>query len=205
MHFEFLVEEPSAGKTLHNLLPQVITGAHTFRIISYQGKKDLLSKLPIELKGYSRWIDDEFKIVVLIDQDNADCHKLKKIMEKSATDARLRTKTTITIGEKFSVLNRIAIEELEAWFFGDADAVRAAYPRVSSTFEKKASYRIPDAIQGGTWEALERILMSAGYFKTGLRKTEAASEISLHMQPLRNRSKSFQVFWEGITHCLSNQ
>jgi hypothetical protein len=36
----------------------------------------------------------------------------------------------------FQVINRIAIEEIEAWFFGYPDAIRAAYPKVSLSFEK---------------------------------------------------------------------
>jgi hypothetical protein len=80
--------------------------------------------------------------------------------------------------------------------------VRRAYPKVSMSFEKKSQYRNPDAVLGGTWEALERVLQRAGYFKSGLRKTEAANEISRNMNPLNNRSKSFQVFWNGITECL---
>lgn len=100
------------------------------------------------------------------------------------------------------MLTRIAIEELEAWFFGDADAVRAAFPRVSPNFEKKANYRDPDSIGGGTWEALERVLKAGGYFKSGLRKTECANEISKFMEPLNNRSKSFQIFWEGLSYCI---
>ncbi|MCD4737106.1 MAG: DUF4276 family protein [Bacteroidales bacterium] len=98
----------------------------------------------------------------------------------------------------------ILVEEIESWFFGDADAVRKAYPRVSAIFERKTGYRNPDSIQGGTWEALERILKAAGYFKTGLRKTECANEISKYMEPLNNKSKSFQVFWDGLSYCLQN-
>jgi hypothetical protein len=30
-------------------------------------------------------------------------------------------------------LNRIAVEELEAWFFGDIEALRAVYPKLSAT------------------------------------------------------------------------
>lgn len=204
MHFEILVEEYSAEKMLDNLLPRIITGEHTYRIISYQGKKDMLLRLPVELKGYAKWITDDYKIVVLIDRDNVDCGALKKQLENFALQAGLSTKSYVEEPARFTVMNRIAIEELEAWFFGDADAVRTAYPHVSTSFERKASYRIPDNIKGGTWEALERILQTAGYFKTGLRKSEAAYEISKYMNPLSNRSRSFQVFWEGITACINN-
>jgi hypothetical protein len=91
----------------------------------------------------------------------------------------------------FSVTNRIAIEELEAWYFGDWQAVRKAYPRAPVNLPQRAGYRHPDSISGGTWEALERTLRSAGYFPGGLRKIEAAREIARHMDPARNRSRSF--------------
>ena len=194
MHLEFLVEEQSAEIVLHNLLPKLVTNENTYNIISYQGKKDLMDKLKVELKGYKRWISDDFKIIILVDRDNQDCHLLKKELELSAQEADLVTKTSSHGALKYSVVNRIAIEELEAWFFGDPIAVKCAYPKVSSNFQNKARYRIPDDIKGGTWEALERILKAGGYFKSGLRKTEAASNISSFMEPLRNRSKSFQVF-----------
>ncbi|MFU8844735.1 MAG: DUF4276 family protein [Bacteroidales bacterium] len=204
MHFEILVEELSAEKVMHNILPKMITGEHTYRIISYQGKMDMLIKLPVTLKGYAKWISDDQVIVVLVDRDNQDCHELKNSLEKLTRDANLTSKTNHQVGEPYSVLNRIAIEELEAWFFGDADAVRSAYPRASSKFERKAAYRNPDEIKGGTWEALERILQAGGYFKNGLRKIESANEISKFMEPLNNRSRSFQVFWEGISYCIEN-
>ena len=204
MHFEFLVEEYSAERALNNLLPQIVTGEHTFRIITYQGKRDMLQRLPGELKGYSKWVKHDYRIVLLIDRDRDDCVMLKTKLEGFASRAGLSTKTSVASGQSFQALTRIAIEELEAWFFGDPDAVRSAYPRVSPNFERRAAYRHPDNIAGGTWEALERVLQAAGYFDTGLRKSEVAFEISIAMQPLKNRSRSFHVFWEGITACLSN-
>lgn len=53
-------------------------------------------------------------------------------------------------GQVFQVVNRIAVEELEAWFFGDWSALQAAYPRVPATIPQKARFRDPDAIVGGT-------------------------------------------------------
>ena len=204
MHFEILVEELSAEKVLHNILPKLITGEHTYNIITFQGKRDILRKLPQRLKAYSRWIPKDYLILILIDRDSQDCHELKAQLEQFATDAKLNTKSNPNVNNEFSVITRIAIEEIEAWFFGDEEAVRIAYPGAPKNFSRKAKYREPDPIQGGTWEALERVLKSAGYFKTGLRKTECAHKVSLHMEPLNNRSRSFQVFWEGLTYCLEN-
>ena len=203
MHLEILVEEPSAEMALHNLLPKLVTGEHTYKIITFQGKMDLLKKLELELKGYKRWIPEDFKIIVLVDRDDQDCHVLKECLELYAQNANLITKTSSQGDLNYSVVNRIVIEELEAWFFGDNIAVKNAYPRISASFHNKAKYRNPDNITGGTWEALERLLKAGGYFKSGIRKTEVALNISIQMEPLRNRSKSFQVFWEAISEIIS--
>jgi len=106
----------------------------------------------------------------------------------------MTTKSRPGANGRFKVVNRIAVEELEAWFFGDVDAVRAAYPKVSLTLSAKAAYRNPDAIRGGTREALEHVLRQSGYHKQGLPKIENARTIARHMDPDRNRSRSFRCF-----------
>lgn len=100
------------------------------------------------------------------------------------------------------MLTRLAIEELEAWFFGDADALRIAYPGVSASLGSRSRFRDPDAIRGGTWEALEKELQKAGHHPGGLAKIQAAREISIHMDPVRNRSRSFQAFRQGLLSLL---
>ena len=197
MHIEFFLEEPSAeaflGEMLRKLLPDEVTRS----FIVFQGKKDLLANLKPRLKAYRQWIPDDYKIVVLVDEDREDCQKLKARLEAAAASAGLSTKTHPKRGS-FAVLNRIAVEELEAWFFGDVTALTQAYPGVPLTLGAKAPYRDPDAIVGGTWEALERVLQRAGYFGGGLPKIEVARELAKHMDPLRNTSASFGQFRQGL-------
>ena len=122
-------------------------------------------------------------------------------MEQGADAARLVTRTMAVSPNRharFQVLNRIAIEELEAWFFGDVHALNQAYPKVPKTLGVRSRYKDPDSIKGGTWESLERELKKSGYFIGGLRKIEAAKTISAFMEPERNNSKSFQVFRDGL-------
>ena len=188
-----LVEEPSMERALEQLLPRMLAGAD-FQIIRFQCKDDLLKNLPDRLRGYSQWLPANWAILVLVDRDDDDCRVLKQAMEKMAADARLLSKTRAGHGQPFQVANRIAVEELEAWFFGDWTAVQAAYPRVSATQGSKQGFRDPDAVLGGTWEALERVLQKASYFKTGLRKMECARQVAQHMDPARNTSRSFQAF-----------
>ena len=187
-HVEFLVEEPSMEAFLEVLLSRLFPGS-AFHLRVFQGKKDMLGKLEARLKGYAHWPSDYGHVVVLVDRDDDDCHELKKTLEDMAAAAGLCTRSSKKTS--WQVVNRIAIEELEAWYFGDWEAVRRAYPRVSQTVPSQAKYRNPDAIKGGTWEAFERILQRGGYFRTGLRKIEAARAIAHHMDPDRNRSHSF--------------
>jgi hypothetical protein len=198
MHIEFLVEEPSAEAALFNIVPKILSRNISFRIHPHQGKKDLLGKLLPRLRGYKNWLPEDWHIVVLVDADDEDCRILKNRLENVANNARLVTKSNLTIGSYFQVLNRLAIEELEAWFFGDIDAMRSSYPRIPWNLEKKAKYRNLDAIRGGTWEALEREFKKAGYFSSGMSKILVAREVSMHMEPERNQSKSFQVFRQGV-------
>lgn len=198
----FLLEEPSMESALHNLLPLLARDIEC-EIRCFQGKTDLLKKLPNRLRAYAQWLPATWALIILIDRDEHDCHQLKQTLEQIAQSSGLLTKTTAGQGQAFQVANRLAIEELEAWFFGDWRAVQRAYPRISPNIPSKAAYRNPDAIRGGTWEAFERELKRSGYFKTGLRKLEAAREISKHMNISNNSSHSFQIFKEAIDAAMA--
>ena len=196
-HLEFLLEEPSMETFLRELLPRVLPEGCTFNCHPFQGKQDLLRKLESRLRGYKYWLSADRRLVIVLDRDDDDCHELKMRLERAAADMDLLTRSQAR-GEPWQVVNRIAIEELEAWYFGDWEAVRQAYPRVAPNVPQQARYRNPDAIQGGAWEAFERILKSRGYFRTGLRKIEAARTIARHIDPARNRSRSFKVFHDAL-------
>ena len=134
------------------------------------------------------------RVGALIDRDDQDCIQLKSHLEHITHEAGLTTRSNSP--SQFQVINRLAIEELEAWFFGDVEALVAAYSRVDPHLARQAPYRDPDAIRSGTWEKLELILKP--HHPGGLEKIRAAEEISRHMQPDRNRSKSFQVFRDAL-------
>jgi hypothetical protein len=202
VHLEFLVEEPSMESTLRNLLPRLLDATHDFEIRQFGGAQNLLKHLPGRLRGYQHWISDDHRIIVVIDRDQHDCAALKQKLEAIAAEAGLPTKTAPKIGGRFIVVNRIVIEELEAWFFGDIDALVAAYPKVKPSIITRESYRSPDAIRGGTWEALHRVLREFGYYGAIFPKIEVATRVSEYLDPDRNRSPSFQSFVEGVRACL---
>lgn len=196
-HLELLVEEPSMESFLRDLLPRILPADCSFNIHVFQGKRNLLDRLQTRLRGYTRWLPDDWRIIVIVDRDNDDCQELKKRLEDTVSQANLLTRSRAN-GQPWQVVNRLAIEELEAWYFGDWEAVRNAYPRVLPNVPNKARYRDPDAIQGGTWEVFERIMKKSGYFKGGLRKVEAARAISRYIDPARNFSCSFAKFHSAI-------
>jgi Domain of unknown function (DUF4276) len=198
LHIEFLVEEPSSEAFLNLMVPRIAPEDVSFTIHPHQGKHDLLRSLPNRLRGYARWLPPDWRIVVLVDRDQEPCEDLKIRLNQIADGCGLATKSAAAPGNPFQVLNRIAVEELEAWFFGDVDALRAVYPRVPATLHRKAKYRDPDSITGGTWESLERVLQRAGYHPGGLQKIKLASDVAQHMQPDRNRSTSFKIFLQGL-------
>lgn len=197
MHVVFMLEEPSAEALLDGLLPRLLPPDWNFELVCFQGKRDLLNNLPARLRAYASWMPSDWRIVVLIDEDRQDCRMLKQRLEAAAKAASLTTKSSSS-GGHFVVLNRIAVEELEAWFFGDTEALRAAFPGIPATIQNQAKYRDPDSIQGGTWEALLKILQRAGHFRGGLGKIQLARMMGLKMVPERNRSPSFQQFACGL-------
>ena len=195
----FLVEEPSMEAFLQGLVPRILPDCQ-FDIRLFQGKGGLVKNLPNRLRAYSRWLPRDWRIVVMVDRDNDDCHALKAQLESAAAASRLRTRS---VGACWQVVNRIVIEELEAWYFGDWNAVRCAYPRIPATIPGKAAYRQPDEICGGTWEAFQRVLQKHGYFMGGLRKIEAARAIAPHVEPGRNRSPSFAAFRDALVEAAA--
>lgn len=189
-HVEVMVEEPSMEAALRAILPKIL-GEISFQIYTHRCKDDLLHRLPERLRGYSKFLPPTWRIIVLVDRDDEDCVRLKKELEQIASKAKMVTRSR-SAAVRWHVVNRIVIEELEAWYFGDWTAVKTAYPKVPGTIPLQAKYRDPDSIRDA-WEAFEHVLQGAGYFKGGLRKIEAARQIAPHMDPRRNVSRSFSA------------
>jgi len=139
MQLELLVEEESAEAALRVLLPKLLKHGVYYEIRLFQGKPDLLGRLPERLRGYARRVPrEDLRILVLIDEDRQSCTALKASMEEMARDAGLVTKNAATADQPFRVVTRIAVEELEAWFFGDVPALVQAYPGVPATLGTRA-------------------------------------------------------------------
>src|SRR3989304_3784390 len=113
MHIEFLVEEPSAEAALLNILPKVLQPITSFAIHPYQGKRDLLKKLPSRFRGYKTWLPKDWRIVVLIDTDDEDCRQLIAWLSEFPPVPSSVWGTEILKTPGWSPLHNLAIEELE--------------------------------------------------------------------------------------------
>ena len=197
----FFVEERSMADFLHGFLPRFLPQDVETDVRAFRGKQDLLKNLQNRLRGLTTYFPPVDHLFVLIDRDQENCDDLKSRLETTAKNVGLVTRT-MAGGQSWQLVNRIVIEELEAWYFGDWEAVRAVYPGVNPNVTRQSKYRDPDAIRGGTWEALERLLKSE--FPEGLRKSELARNVSKHIDPRRSRSHSFKVFCDAVRDAVPN-
>lgn len=209
MHIEILVEDSSGAKLLETLLPRVIgeRGApHTWRLHPYKGvgrlpaglsakadpaKRALLDQLPRLLAGYgkTKGID---AVLVLLDSDRRDCKAF--LRELKALLSRCRPAP--------NALFRLAIEEMEAWYLGDRQALLAAYPRA----KKDVLSRYQQDSVCGTWELLadavqpggSTAIRSAGWPLPGQVKHGWAEKIGPRMNVENNKSPSFCKFRDGL-------
>ncbi|MBC3991090.1 DUF4276 family protein [Streptomyces sp. AC563] len=198
VELEVLVEEESASEALKPLLARVLQGSDVqLRIRRFQGKPDLLKKLPDRLLGYAaaRRRGSDVRVVVLVDRDNDDCATLKKDLDRFARQAGLTPRVDADNAGCFDVLNRIAIRELESWYFGDWDAVRKAFPKVAK--EAPRAYRAnPDLPAGKASDVFEKILSSSGVRIAS--KPEWGRRIGPRLSVEENRSPSFHAFLSGV-------
>jgi hypothetical protein len=74
-YIDFLVEETSMETALRILVPRII-GNLSFEVYPFLCKQDLLMKLPGRLCGYSRWIPETTRIVIIVDRDEENCDEL---------------------------------------------------------------------------------------------------------------------------------
>ena len=214
MHIEFLVEDSSGEKLLQLLLPRLLGGLPiqpTWRTHSYKGigriprgltnradpaKRMLLDNLPRLLGGYGRTPGVD-AVVVVLDVDRRVCRDFLAELKEVAA-ARDPAPNT---------LFRLAIEEIEAWYFGDKTALLKAYPRAN---KKIIEHYVQDSICG-TWELLADAVCPGGAASVGKAggrtpgqlKHEWAEKVGPFMDVGRNASPSFRKLRDGVRRLVS--
>lgn len=219
MHFEFLVEGQTELTVLSILMEKII-GVYgknnTWKIHKHRGigelpddpkvKPDknnptLLHNLPSKLQAYGKEQLNNLVIVILVDLDDNDCRKMKERMQKLLDYCPKKPNAWFCL----------AIEELEAWFLGDHQAIKQAYP--AARLDILDSYK-QDSICG-TWEKLAEIIYPDGFealIKAGTKRSIStlkqkqiwAKKISQFMDVDQNLSPSFQYFRDGLKKYTGN-
>lgn len=135
--------------------------------------------------------------MVLVDSDDRDCNAFLGELKGLLAQCKPAPNT----------LFRLAIEEIEAWYLGDRQAILAAYPKAKIAILD--GYR-QDSICG-TWERLadavypggSSAIRKAGWPLPGQVKREWAESIVRHMDVEKNQSPSFTQFREGIRRLVA--
>ena len=123
------------------------------------------------------------KFVIVQDQDTGDCRELKRKLVELCGDTTQE------------VLIRIACHELEAWYFGDLEAVSKAYGKNITVLAKKKQYRVPDDIISPKRE-LKKYLPEH-------QQISGAKRIAQYIDINRNTSESFQALVSGVRKLIS--
>lgn len=215
MHFEILIEDQSGYALLDLLLPELIGNhgdPHTWKLHAYRGigrippglgntddpaTRMLLNELPRLLRGY-RQTPGIDAVVVVLDADHRDCRPFLEELRALAAACDMADTT----------LFRLAIEEMEAWYFGDRDAILEAYPKAKRAVLE--AY-VQDAVCG-TWEMLADAIYpggvdaikKVGWPLPGQLKYEWATEIGVCMNVEENRSPSFGKLRDGLRRIASD-
>ncbi|MDR2169713.1 MAG: DUF4276 family protein [Planctomycetaceae bacterium] len=219
MHFEILVEDQSGEKTLNILIPKIIGNEHTFNVHSYKGigriprnlnanltdanRRFLLTQLPKLLDGYGKTYAGYHKnyqaaVIVICDLDDKCLTKFRNELNNILNNCNTKPITRFCI----------AIEEGEAWFLGDIQAIKSAYPKAKNKILN--AYK-NDAICG-TWECLADaiykggsvLLSKKGWQAVGLEKSRWAEKISPHMNVEKNESPSFNYLRQKLNELLAS-
>lgn len=177
MKLIFLLEEPSMKYLLDELLPRILPPDVTFQTIPHRGKRDLEKSIPRKLRGWNE--PGDIRFVILHDQDTKDCVSLKTALQQLC-DVTERP-----------CLVRIACQEMEAWYFGDVNALCLAYgqPKLRDVIRKE-KFRIPDAIPNPK-EQLYKLIPEH-------QQISGAKRVAPHMNIEQNTSVSFQKFVSGV-------
>jgi len=212
MHFEFLVEGQTELTALSILLRNIIgeyEQPHTWKIHKHRGigkipddpalrpnKSDqtLLHNLPSKLRAYGKEMRDNVVVTILVDLDDKNCNKFKSNLTGLLEYCEQRPKSLFCI----------AIEELEAWFFGDRSAIEIAYPDVNCDILDNYEQ---DSICH-TWEKLAEAIHPGGFTSLsqyGKRSNKIleqkrvwAKDICPNIDVENNLSPSFQYFRDRI-------
>ena len=189
MYVELLIEDMSGKRAIDILIPKLIDNEIAVRTHHYKGisripkglkpkteanKRQLLDQLPRLLQGFGR-VPDCKAVVVICDLDDKD---------KQQFLAELNT-VLESCHPKANTIFCLAIEEFEAWYLGDLNAIRKAYPRAKGSV---LNGYVNDSICG-TWELLANAIYTGGSKALNKKGWQIISE---NCRTMRVRDSGFE-------------
>lgn len=178
-HIVFFLEERSAQEMLNGLLPRLLPqDGFSFQCIAFEGKRSLQKQLPVKLRG---WRAPNTLFVVLQDQDNSDCHELKRLLADLCGNAG-----------RPDALIRIVCRELESWYLADLQAVEKGLEMANLLkHQNTPRYRDPEK-KPQPAKLLQRL--TGGKYQ----KVAGSRAIGPHLDLGNTRSASFRNFVTGV-------
>lgn len=179
----FLLEERSMKTLLDGLLPRLMPEMQ-FICVPHEGKQDLEKSIPRKLRA---WREPGARFVIVRDNDGGDCSTLKQRLDELCHTAGCH-----------NALVRIACQELEAWYFGEPQAMAQAFGDARlQDIKNKSRYRDPDSIHQPSREIAKLV--------PEFQKISGARKMAAYRSRDGNRSRSFQVMMEGVERLCSEE
>lgn len=178
----FLLEERSMKALLDGLLPRFFPDLK-FQCVPHEGKHDLEKSIPRKLRA---WQEPGVRFVIVFDNDAGNCIELKQRLTALCNESG-----------RLDTLVRIACQELEAWYFGDPEALAQAFDKKQlSKIGNKSRYRDPDSIISPAKEISKLI--------PEFQKISGARKMSAHLSRESNRSGSFHALMDGVERVVAS-
>lgn len=200
MKLHVLVEGESEEALLKGWLPRFLPPGHSFVIIRHRGKgrlprdpirvpdirrEGLLDQLPNKLRAYGKTLDPATdRLLVLLDADDDPCSDLKRRL----------LETLASCDPRPVALFRLAIEETEAFYLGDPQAIRRAFPH--ARLQRLRSY-VQDSVCD-TWELFQTVIGDPVEDKVGWAEKMAPHLGTAWEGSDANRSPSFRQLCKGL-------
>jgi len=191
MTIHVLVEGPSEKVFFDRWAPRLRLG-HEVEVHPHQGKgalppdldstpnpraRGVLDQLPAKLRAYATALNPQADgVLVLVDADDDTAEDLAQAIQNAAAHCAPALRVKVCV----------AVEETEAYYLGDLEALKRAYPWADMA---TARAYVPDSICG-TWELFGRVVADGGGNKVAWAERMGPR---LTTQPARSRSPSFKV------------
>jgi len=153
-------------------------------------RRGLLDQLPAKLRGFGRYMDESFLVLVVVDADDEIPEKLVENLE--AMKAQL-----VRFPPRVAFL--VAVEETESWFIADLNAMNLAFP--GHSFGSLQSI-VPDSVVGA-WEKIADCFAKPHHDVTGANKYYWSEKISPHLDLVEPKSPSLRRLIEVVEAAVS--